>query len=143
MNNNLVVPMLVLILMLGVLIFVMIMRGSKLGKNSLDKKAYQTAWLKIENGLSRDNPASYEVAVLGADKLFDRAMRESGFRGNTFAERIKAGASRFSKPELDGIWRAHKLRNRIAHETDANISYEQAKAALNGLKKGLKTLGAV
>lgn len=143
MNSNLLVPMLILILVFGVLIFVAILKGGNRNHSGLDKKAYQTAWLKIENGLARSNPATYVTAVLSADKLFDQAMRESQIPGETFGERLKSAQNRFAKPILDNIWRAHKIRNRIAHETDFNLNYNQAKLALSGFKRGLKDLGAI
>lgn len=143
MKDNLLVPMIILIIMLGVLIFVMILRGGRNRQSGLDKKVYQTAWLKLENGLTRNNPASFEVAVIGADKLFDQAMRESGWSGENFGERLKNSGHKLPKNDLDGVWQAHKLRNRIAHETNVKVSYPQTKAALNGFKRGLKDLGAI
>ena len=142
MSSNLLIPMLILILVFGVLIFLFILKGSR-GKSGLKKEVYQTAWLKIENELSRTHPATFTVAVLNADKLFDRALQESGLRGNTFGERLKNARNHFPKPVLDGVWQAHKLRNRIAHEADFHLSYEQAKQALGGFKRGLKHLGAI
>jgi transposase len=43
----------------------------------------------------------------------------------------------------DAVWQAHKLRNRIAHESDVTVSYDDARRALAGFKLGLKDLGAI
>ena len=143
MNSNLLIPMLILVLVFGVLIFLVILKGGKLSQHGLDKKVYQAAWLKIENDLDRNHPATFTLAVLNADKLFDQALRESGVVGETLGERLKNARTRFQKPVLDKIWQAHKLRNRIAHETNFNLNYAQTKLALAGFKRGLKDLGAI
>ena len=41
------------------------------------------------------------------------------------------------------IWFAHKLRNRIAHDTDVNVGLVATKRALFIFKKALKELGAI
>jgi hypothetical protein len=43
--------------------------------------------------------------------------------------------------DLDGIWSAHKLRNKIAHQLDYNISQTTAKSALKEFEKAFKDLG--
>ena len=52
MSSNLLVPMLILVLVFGVLIFLVILKAGK-PRAGFDKKAYQSAWLKIENSLDR------------------------------------------------------------------------------------------
>jgi hypothetical protein len=79
--------------------------------------------------------------VLNADKLVDQALRESGINGETMGERLKSSATKFS--DLNGLWTAHKLRNRIAHEPDVAVSYDEARYALNCFRKALKDLGAI
>ena len=49
--------------------------------------------------------------------------------------------SRFSN--LNAVWRAHKLRNAIAHEAGFEVSYKQAFNALAIYKEALKDLGAI
>ena len=68
-------------------------------------------------------------------------MTEAGFNGKTMGERLKRSGQRFS--ELQSVWRAHKLRNAIAHEPDFEVSYQQAKNALETYKRALKDLGAI
>jgi hypothetical protein len=45
--------------------------------------------------------------------------------------------------DKNSLWTAHKLRNRIAHETDAVVGYNDARYALACYKKALKDLGAI
>lgn len=108
--------------------------------SALNVPKYQSRWLAIESTLDRDNPMTYSMTVLEADKLLDMALRESGYRGETMGERMKAANSVWSKP--DHVWSAHKIRNRIAHEADVKLSYDMAARSLAAFKQGLKNLGA-
>lgn len=113
------------------------------GKHSyaFDVEEYQTRWLKIENSLVREDPRTYSIAVINADKLLDRALNEMGTPGKTMGERLKKVTNKFEKP--NAVWSAHKLRNQIAHETDFEIEYGQASRALAAFRQGLKDLGAI
>ena len=43
----------------------------------------------------------------------------------------------------DGVWYAHKLRNRLVHETDVSLKEGDVKKALISIRQALKDLGAV
>ena len=68
-------------------------------------------------------------------------MKERGLDGSTTGERMKSAQELWK--EADEVWSAHKLRNRIAHETDVHIDFRLAKDALSSYKQGLKDLGAI
>lgn len=109
--------------------------------HAFDVEEYQTKWLKIENSLVRDDPRSYPLAVIEADKLLDHALIELGLPGKTMGDRLKRVGDRFSK--LNSVWYAHKLRNQIAHESDFEIDYGQASRSLAAFRQALKDLGAI
>lgn len=75
--------------------------------------------------------------ILEAESILDGALRNIGYRG-TFGEKLQ----RMQKtlPYIDAVWRAHKLRNRIAHEPGTRISEEEAERALTTFEKALKAL---
>jgi len=131
---------LIAILIVGVLIFIAIFLTGKRGHH-FDTEAFQIRFLKIENSLKKDVPVSYSMAIIEGDKLLDAALMEMGIPGKTMGDRLKRSGDRFS--ELNQVWRAHKLRNAIAHETDLEISYKQAQTALNIYKQALRDLGAI
>lgn len=130
------------ILVIGALLFafVSIFTVRKSARH-LNIEQYHVKYLAIENQLKRDEPSSYHLVVLNADKLVDLAMRECGIRGETMGERLKNNSTKFS--ELNALWTAHKLRNRIAHESDVVVTYDEARYALSCFKKALKDLGAI
>ena len=81
------------------------------------------------------------TTIIEGDKLLDKAMVEMGISGKTMGDRLKKASGRFTN--LNAVWRAHKLRNMIAHESDVEISYKQAFNALAVYKQALKDLGAI
>jgi len=107
----------------------------------LNQDLYRSRWLAIENQLKRDEPSSYQLTVINADKLVDQAMRERGVNGQTMGERLKNSPKLFS--HLQQLWSAHKLRNQIAHETNIELTYDDARRALAAFKQALKDIGAI
>lgn len=128
------------VLIVGILLIVVITLTKK-SPGALDVDKYRSQWLSIESQLKRENPGSYHLTVLNADKLLDKALRERGYRGETMGERMKTAKDVWSN--ANAVWSAHKLRNHIAHETDAQVSYEDARIALAGFKQALKDVGAI
>jgi hypothetical protein len=139
-DNGSIIFFFAAILIVAGLLFAMISLTKK-GAAHLDVDKYRSKWLAIEQSLVRDQPASAHLAILNADKLVDQALRERGVRGETMGERMKTAKATWSN--RNSIWEAHKLRNQIAHETDASVSYDQARRALAGFKQALKDLGAI
>jgi len=128
------------IIIVGGLLFAVI-ELTKKGVKQLDVDRYRTKWLAIEQQLKKDEPSSYHLVVLNADKLLDQALKERGTKGETMGERMKSSANLFSN--RNNIWTAHKLRNQVAHETDVQVSYDAARQALAGFKQALKDIGAI
>ncbi|MBQ6393744.1 hypothetical protein IJH74_00650 [Candidatus Saccharibacteria bacterium] len=130
------------ILIVAIFVFVAITISSR-KPHVFDVEEYQIAWLKIENSLTKSNRASYSTSVINADKLLDKAMAEMGVPGNTMGERLKRIAHTGKLSDIQSVWYAHKLRNRIAHEADFSINYGQARQSMTIFKQALKDLGAI
>ena len=111
------------------------------GKRYLDAEAYRTKWLNIEQSFRPENEESHHMAILNADKLLDTALKERGFNGNTMGERMKSAQKVWSN--ANHVWTAHKLRNRVAHESDLRLNTDIARRALVAFKQALKDLGAI
>lgn len=128
------------ILIFGGLLFAVI----SLAKNSprqLDQNKYRSRWMSIETRLKRDDQNSYVVCILDADKLLDQALRDRGLSGKTMADRMKQFQGKWTNG--NGVWAAHKVRNKLAHETDVQIDYDRARQALVAYKQALKDTGAI
>jgi len=128
------------IVVIGVLLIVVITLTKK-GPKQLDVEKYRMKWLAIETQLKRDEPSSYHLTVLNADKLLDQALRERNVRGETMGERMKTTKDIWSN--ANAVWSAHKLRNQIAHESEVQVGYDDARRALASFKQALKDLGAI
>lgn len=128
------------IIIVAILVFVAIVLTGK-RTHRFNTEEYQARFLEIENKLDKNNAATFAMSVINADKLLDKAMHEMGIPGKTMGERLKKSGSRFS--DINTVWRAHKLRNAIAHESDLEITYRQAANALAIYKQALKDLGAI
>jgi hypothetical protein len=139
MDNSLL-AFIVGVLVVGVLLIVVISL-TKRSPAALDVEKYRSQWLAIESQLRREEPGSYQLVVLNGDKLLDKALKERGFKGDTMGERMKNAKGTWSN--ANAVWAAHKLRNQIAHEADARVSYEDARRALGGFKLALKDVGAI
>lgn len=135
-----VVTFILAILIVAVLVFIAILLTGKRGHH-FNVEAYQSKFLSIENKLKQDNPATFMTTIIEGDKLLDKAMMEMGVPGKTMGDRLKRAGGRFTNQ--NAVWRAHKLRNVIAHESDVEISYKQAQNALTIYKQALKDLGAI
>jgi hypothetical protein len=128
------------VLIVGGLLFAMISL-TKRSPKALDVDKYRSRWMTIEGKLKRDDENSHTICVLEADKLLDQALRERGLAGKTMADRMKQYQGKWTNG--NGVWAAHKLRNRLAHETDVRIDYERARQALVAFKQAMKDIGAI
>ena len=141
MNTSLTI-MVVAVIVIGVALLIVI--GLTRGRSGLlDQQKYREAWLKIENNLDKDNLATYQFAVLSADKLLDQALKESCVSGDKMGDRLRAAEKAKKFSNIQKVWTAHKLRNQIAHEADVKINQRFLSAALATFKKALKELGAI
>lgn len=139
--NQEILPLLALMagaIIIGIGLLIVIAKGQT--SKQLNKEWYRDQWKGITQQ-AEDGAAGRQLAIINADKLLDRAMRENGFRGDNMGERLKKRPSAFTK--LNDVWAAHKLRNKIAHESNIEVSTKEANRALAGLEMGLKDLGAL
>ena len=135
-----VVTFILAIIIVAILVFfAIVLTGKRTHKFNVEE--YQSKFLAIENKLNKSNPATFMNTVINADKLLDKAMHEIGIPGKTMGDRLKRVGDRFENK--NAVWRAHKLRNMIAHESDVEVSFKQAQNALAIYKQALKDLGAI
>lgn len=137
--NNIVLIMLFVALFVAIAVAVIVVLTRK-GQVSLNKDEYRAKWLRIEQGVTKEEH-SWHMAVLNADKLLDHAMRARNIRGQTMGERMKTAKDMFS--DRNGIWTAHKLRNKIAHEPDVRMNIQQTRQALKAFRTALRDMGAL
>jgi len=105
-----------------------IISRSKRKLSEKDRNWIMGQWKKIKNGKF----SKYQV--LEADKLLEQVMKRYGFKGG-FGENLKKHHAFFS--DINAIWSAHKLRNKIAHEISFEPKEIEIKLALKNFEKVL------
>jgi hypothetical protein len=109
----------------------------------LDRGQLVGRWANIET-MAKGNGNDLRNAVSEADKLLDHYLLQTGLARNNMGERLKAARPRFSSYEIyDAVWKAHKLRNALAHEVGFDLVASQARQAVSDFGRGLKDLGAI
>lgn len=130
---------LIVAILFGLVVLFILSRLVKHKPRRLNQQYYQKKWLEI---LARVK--TYDgmiLAVIDADKLLDEALRKRNYRGKTMGERLVAAQHEIS--DNDAVWHAHKMRNRLVHQSTVRLRKNEAKNALAGFRKGLKDLGAL
>lgn len=129
---------LIFILAAAVVVIFLMSYASKKSRG-LDKQYYSSRWLKIEETFYLGD-SGMRLAVIDGDKLVDHALRKSRVAGETMGERLKN--VNYLK-NIDNLWAAHKLRNRLVHEPDTKPKKKDMRNALSAYRKTLKELGAL
>ena len=134
MSLEFLISIVVLTVLVDILIIVNILKWKKSKKLSANDQEYvKLNWRKVMEYLDSDSNKS----VIEADKILSYVLQKKGYTGSV-GDQLKASESFFTN--LDSVWRAHKLRNRLAHEI-GNVEYFEAKKAIDGFKRGIIDLG--
>lgn len=138
--NGLMIALVVAVVVIGglLMLFIQLTSGRK---QTLDIEMYGKVWQMIQRNMDSRNVDSLQMAIVKADKLLDKAMRESGVKGSTMGERLKARKGMWSNE--NAVWAAHKLRNQIAHDDHVALNEQTARRAMSGFELALKDLGAL
>lgn len=120
---------------LAVLIaFYVLVFGRRKRVTETDQKYIRDQWRRII-GESREHP---NAAILEADKLLAHTLELYGYQGS-LGEKLKVADTLFS--HIDDVWKAHKMRNKIAHEIGMRVRDEECRITLNRFRSALKDLG--
>lgn len=116
------------------LVVYVLYRRSKKKFSESDLRFFKEQWAKIQASPDAKH------AILDADKLLNVVLRKKSFQGGV-GDQLKKAEKFFS--DVNGVWSAHKLRNRVAHELDMRVSMGERTSALKSFEKALKDLGAL
>jgi tryptophan 2,3-dioxygenase len=110
----------------------------KFKPKALKSEYFQARWREAQDYCK--DKTTWPLAVINADKLLDEALKRRRFKGKTMGERMVSAQRELT--DNDGVWFAHKLRNRLVHEADVKLKDADVKKALVGIRQALKDLGA-
>ncbi len=122
---------LVLFIAFDIWLVVMVMRR-RFKFSEADKRKFKQEWEKVR--ASSDG----RHFLMDADKLLFKAMEKRGLKGSV-GEKLKSGKVLFS--DLNGIWHAHKLRNKVAHELNFEVRNNELKQAEREFERAFRDLG--
>lgn len=125
----------------GVLILVLVVVAGILSRRprKMNTTYYAEKWLELQKLLK--DQATWPLAIIDADKLLDKALKERKYKGKSMGERLVAAQRDIQ--DNDDVWFGHKLRNKLVHEQDIKLRERDVKDALLGIKHALKDLGAL
>jgi hypothetical protein len=79
-------------------------------------------WQDVQNHIDSDSSSDWKLAIIEADILLGELLDDLGYVGQDIGEKLKS-ASPNSFRTINQAWRAHNVRNRIAHEgTDFELN---------------------
>ena len=109
-------------------------------RGSVDQTEIKARWTTIMQ-TSATGASGLKSSINEADKLLDHVLKQLGYGGERMGERLKQAGPRFT--DKNAVWRAHKLRNALAHEIGFDLVPSQAKEALSDFEQALKDLQAL
>ena len=98
-------------------------------------------WEEVQRHITSTREAEWKFAVIEADKVVDDILKNS-YPGETMGERLLA-INQSQLESLNGLWEAHKIRNRLVHDTNYFLRYAEAKRAVILYERTLKELQAI
>ena len=98
-------------------------------------------WEEIMRHIDSPREGEWKFAIIEADKLVDDQLK-TRFAGETMGERLM-NIDKTKLLTIDGLWEAHKVRNRLAHDTNYFLRHAEAVRAIRLFEQTLKELEAI
>lgn len=89
---------------------------------------------------SSEENVNWQMLIMEADKLLNYVFKNKRILGETMGERLKNAKVFFDKQLYNQIWKAHKTRNKLAHEMNVNISDKQLLFDFEVFKKAIREM---
>lgn len=106
----------------------------------LSAQKVKQLWEQIEQS-AKQGKLGGKIAIIEADKLLDNVLKSMLFPGETMGERLKMAGYKY--PGIRDVWTAHRVRNRLVHETDYELRDRDVRETLEDFKRALKELNVL
>ena len=108
-------------------------------KKKVPRQRVIRGWKKIKTHMLAGDENSLKLALIEADTILDEAFKLAGYQGESLGDRLKQiTAAQFSN--IDEVWQAHKLRNRLVHEPNFHLDRDLAERALTIYERAFQEL---
>lgn len=106
-------------------------KGKPKGRSlaALRSKVFQDRWGSVLRRFSANVPDTMRLAIIEADTLVDSVLKDIGLEGEHMADRL-AKLNPTTLKGLNGLWRAHRLRNDLVHTPGFALSPKDAREAI-------------
>lgn len=102
-------------------------------KSDIEVPKTDPRWERVLKAQESENPADWKLAIIEADNMLDEMVRVLRPAGENLGERLKSiEPSDFLT--IQDAWEAHKVRNRIAHESDYMLTKRELARVINLFK---------
>ncbi|MFN3188399.1 MAG: hypothetical protein ACK42D_02530 [Candidatus Paceibacteria bacterium] len=96
---------------------------------------------EVREHIESDNPNDWKHAIIEADIILDKALKQLGYAGASLGERLRS-ITPTMLGSIDDAWEAHKVRNHIAHGgPDFVLTHKIAKDTIIRYERVLGELG--
>lgn len=114
-------------------------RGQSHGRNlvALRSAVFRERWESVLRRFSANSPEAMRLAVIEADTLVDSVLKDMGLEGEHMADRL-SGLSPDAMKSLQGLWRAHRLRNDLVHTPGFFLAPEDVRQAIKAYEAFLR-----
>jgi hypothetical protein len=100
-------------------------------------------WERIVELSISPSEGDWRRAILEADIMLGDALEQAGYQGSSVGEQLKM-ANPIQVTNLDLAWKAHKVRNEVAHGGEGYALTERdLRVAIDYYKRVLSELGAI
>ncbi|MEK9156887.1 MAG: hypothetical protein AAB448_02000 [Patescibacteria group bacterium] len=121
-----------------VLIIFAVGKRSSGGLNTQDRERISRAWREVTKDIQH-HESHWRNAIIRADAVLDLALRTRRFSGETMAQRMNRAARKY--PAVEDAFKAHRLRNELAHNPMRGITEKETRWALQIFERALRSLG--
>lgn len=126
----------ILVLALG-LLWIFGRAGSRISEK--ERERAKSTWKYISELMTSEDDHAWTKAIFEADKLLEWSMGLVGVSGKGLGEKLRNGRKIIRN--IDDVWNAHKLRNRLAHEMNMQIKKYEAVNAVKSFEIAIRNLG--
>lgn len=99
----------------------------KTKEESSSSQSKNPRWNAVVDYMKTENQNDWRLAILEADTILDSLLDSLGFEGDTVGDKLKK-ADPVKFKNLNTVWEAHNIRNRVAHE---GSDFEMSKNEIN------------
>jgi len=98
-------------------------------------------WVKIRERLKNDSESERKSAIIEADALLDKSLKDLKIGGATLEESLRKRIGPYTISNIEEVKRAHQIRNKIVHQPDFSLTLKEAEEVLDIYEKALEDLG--